>query len=148
MVNQKSNYSENENANGKMSNNGKRIEASNQHTSELHHRSDDCKDFNEKRCMKCIRTGAKLGLFIFSLYLENVTSLEKKASSKTRQKLLSGIKKPLSRTCLKQSVNLDACTYSAKASKKTGKKQRNGFSELLPMERMMPLKSCMRQTNK
>ena len=62
MVNQKRNYSENENTNGKMSNDGKRIEAFNQHTSELHHSSDDCKDFNEKRCMKCIRNAAELGL--------------------------------------------------------------------------------------
>ena len=62
MANQKSNYSENENANRKMSNDGKRIEAFNQHTSELHCRFDDGKDFDEKRCMKCILSGAKHGL--------------------------------------------------------------------------------------
>ena len=62
MVNQKRNYSENGNSNGKMSNDGKRIEAFNQHTSELQCRSDDGKVFDEKRCMKCILSGAKHGL--------------------------------------------------------------------------------------
>ena len=42
MAIQKSNYSENENTNGKI--------------------SDDGKDANEKRCMKCILSGAKHGL--------------------------------------------------------------------------------------
>lgn len=62
MENKKRICSENENANSKMSDEDMRIEASNQHTSELHHRSDDGKDFDEKRCMKCILSGAKLGL--------------------------------------------------------------------------------------
>ena len=42
MAIQKSNYSENKNTNGKI--------------------SDDGKDANEKRCMKCIRNAAELGL--------------------------------------------------------------------------------------
>lgn len=88
MAIQKSNYSENENTNGKI--------------------SDDGKDANEKRCMKCIRNAAELGLAPAQFML---TSLGKMASSKTRKKPSNGIEKQLSRKWLKQSLNLKVCTY-------------------------------------
>ena len=109
MANQKIDYSENEKANGKMSDDSKRIEAFNQNTSELQCRSDDGKDFDEKRCMKCILSGAKHGLAPVQFILGECYEFGEKGFKQNKKEAVKWYRKAAEQNEVNAQFNLGCC---------------------------------------